>query len=277
MSDSDITAEVWWDREQVPVPLDAFVDDLCTHYQVPRTNGGTKGNTAHRTGRHRSIEWCLNSDFCTNTAYGTRDARDKRGNPRHIRAFDFEFPTDAEFWAACRRLDAAVRAGRCPYLAEWFGTFDGRQVVGWFEGHPGSADTSHLKHLHGGLWTESADDPAALAELFTILTGADMEQEDLLARATSNPNRKIKDHNYDMQNLRDWLADLPDGKKALNPPAPGSRLDLLVQAAMRPPVQPAPVDPAVIDAAVKKAMLDPAVLAAYGKAAVDATRAEYND
>lgn len=230
MSDSDITAEIWWDREIVTVPLDKLVDDLCTHYRVPRTNGGTKGNETHRKGRHRSIEWCLNSAFCTNPAYGTTDARDKRGNPLHIRAFDFEFPTADEFHAACRRLDAAVRAGRCPYLAEWFGTFDGRDVVGWFEGHPGSADRSHLEHLHGGLWTEFADDPAALAELFNIITGADMEQTDKLARPTANPNRTIGDHYYDEQNLRDWWYDAVGGKEPVNPPPPNSRADLLMQA-----------------------------------------------
>jgi hypothetical protein len=167
-----IDSEIWWKREIVPDSLDALVDRLCAHFRVPRTNGGTKGNTAHRTGRHRSREWVTESAYCTNRDYGTRDDRDRRGNPRHIRAFDLTLPR-AQLVAVCRRVDAAVRAGRLPQLAEWFGTLDGQRVAGWFEGHPSSADSSHLQHIHAGLWTENADDDHS--ELFRVMTGEDQD------------------------------------------------------------------------------------------------------
>jgi len=166
-----VRAETWWDREIVPASLDNLVDRLCAHYGVPRTYGGTKGNEAHLKGRHRSIEWALNSAYCRDRSYGTVDLRDRRGNWRHIRAFDLKLPA-APLQALCRRLDTAVRAGRLPQIAEWFGTFDGRTVVGWFEGRPASSDDSHLGHLHGGLWTVNADDDHS--DLFAILTGDDM-------------------------------------------------------------------------------------------------------
>jgi len=166
-----VRAEIWWDREIVPASLDNLVDRLCAHYGVPRTYGGTKGNEAHLKGRHRSIEWALNSAYCRDRSYGTVDLRDRRGNWRHIRAFDLKLPA-APLQALCRRLDTAVRAGRLPQIAEWFGTFDGRTVVGWFEGRPASSDDSHLGHLHGGLWTVNADDDHS--DLFAILTGDDM-------------------------------------------------------------------------------------------------------
>src|SRR5690606_19543928 len=74
---------------------------------------------------------------------------------------------------ACHRVDTAVRGGRLPCLAEWFGTYDGRTVVGWYEGRPSSSDSSHLTHFHGGVWTEFADDAEQLNLLVDIITGED--------------------------------------------------------------------------------------------------------
>jgi hypothetical protein len=135
--------------------------------------GGTKGNAAHTTGRHRSLEWCLRSVFCTDRSYGTRDARDLTGVHRHIRAVDLKLnPTQMR--EVSHRLNDAVRAGDAPMVAEWFGTFNNTTVVGWFEGHASSSDSSHLTHVHVGVWTKYADDPAALDRLFAIMTGEDM-------------------------------------------------------------------------------------------------------
>lgn len=168
-----IEDEIWWKREIVPANLDRLVDKLCAFFQIPRINGGTKGNAAHRNGRHRSREWVLNSQYCSDSArdYGTHDPRDRRGDPRWIRAFDLTLPR-RQLIAVCTRVDAAVLAGELPTLAEWFGTVDGEHVTGWFEGHRSSADSSHLEHMHGGFWTGNADDDHT--HLFEIMTGEPM-------------------------------------------------------------------------------------------------------
>jgi len=168
-----ITSESWWGREIVPATLNATFRRLCEHFDSDPMGGGTKGNAAHTYGRHRSMEWCLRSAFCTDRSYGTRDKRDRDGNPRHIRAIDVKL-SRAQIRDVSHNLDDAVRAGRAPMVAEWFGTFDNQHVVGWYEGHESSADDSHLEHAHVGLWTAYADDPIALDALFNIMTGAEM-------------------------------------------------------------------------------------------------------
>src|SRR6185312_3552057 len=76
--------------------------------------------------------------------------------------------------AACKRLDEEIRAGRLEKVVEWFGTFDGRVVVGYnnVRNTNASADSSHLFHLHMGFdrgrVNENHDD------LYDILTGGDM-------------------------------------------------------------------------------------------------------
>jgi hypothetical protein len=168
-----IVTETWWGREIVPAELSAVFRTLCSHFHSDPAGGGTKGNTAHTTGRHRSIEFCLNSAYCTDRSYGTRDKRDRDGNHRHIRALDVALnPTQMR--QVSHRLDDAVRGGDAPMVAEWFGTFNNRTVVGWFEGHASSADSSHLYHVHVGVWTKYADDKAALNNLYAIMTGEDM-------------------------------------------------------------------------------------------------------
>lgn len=195
---AQLRAEVWWGREIVPANLLHLVRSVCDHFQLPRSRGGTVGNEKHLRGRHRSIEWSLNSKFCTRRSYGTKSQRDLRGNHRHIRAMDVTWILDmsnaaqvakakAEFVPLCRRLDAAVRAGRLPSVAEWWGTFDLEHVAGWFEGEENnSAGRDHLKHLHIGLWTEHADGDHS--DLFAVLTGEDdMDANEVWAVKIASP------------------------------------------------------------------------------------------
>jgi hypothetical protein len=168
-----ITSESYWGREIVTDALNNLFHRCCDHFGSNPLGGGTKGNAAHTTGRHRSREWVSNSAFCTDRTYGTVDKRDRDGNPRYIRAMDVKL-TPAQMRDVCHRLDNAVRGGRLPQVAEWFGTFDNRNVVGWYEGHPSSADSSHLEHVHVGMWTVYADDVPALDEIFEVMTGDDV-------------------------------------------------------------------------------------------------------
>lgn len=162
--------------EIVPPALHAFAISVRARYSLPADAVGVKGNNSHLKGRHRSRNWDLQSRYCTDREYGTTDARDKRGDGDWLRAFDAGIRAP-ELYRVCRRLDAAVRRGELPELAEWFGTFDGQSVVGWFQGHESSSDESHLTHLHGGIWNEHADNAAFYGRLFAVLTGQGMGEK----------------------------------------------------------------------------------------------------
>lgn len=172
-----ITSESYWGREIVTDALNDFFHRACAHFKSNPLGGGTKGNAAHTTGRHRSREWCLHSAFCTDRTYGTVDKRDRDGNPRYIRACDVKL-TPTQMRDVCHRLDKAVRAGHLPQVAEWFGTFDNKTVTGWYEGHKSSSDRSHLEHVHVGVWTKYAGDAEALNEILAVMTGEDMALTD---------------------------------------------------------------------------------------------------
>lgn len=164
-----LESEVWWRQEYEPPALRDFNDSLRAFFGMGRSEIGSKGDNNHMRGRHRSMAWALNSIYCTDRTYGTRDARDKSGDPNALRATDVGI-TGQTLYAASARLDRAVRAGLLPCVAEWFGTVDGKTVIGWYEGHPSSSDDSHLYHLHVGLWTSYATNAEQLRLLATVIT-----------------------------------------------------------------------------------------------------------
>lgn len=143
---------------------------LRTLYSLGPSAIGAAGDNNHVYGRHRSRDWDLSSRYCTNPSYGTTDARDKRGAGNIYRAVDIGIQGQP-LWDACHRLDNAVRGGKLPGVAEWFGTFDGKTVVGWYEGHASSSDSSHLYHGHIGFWNESADDAATMQATYQVWAG----------------------------------------------------------------------------------------------------------
>jgi len=217
-----ITSESWWGREIVPAALNALFRRCCTFFKSDPLGGGTKGNAAHDTGRHRSFEWVRNSAFCSDRSYGTRDKRDRDGNPRHIRAMDVKL-NRTQIREVSHRLDKAVRAGDAPMVAEWFGTFDNSTVVGWYEGHPSSADRSHLEHVHVGVWTKYADDADALDTLFAIMTGDDMPTAKEIAEAV-----------WDLDHIPAPRPPVGDPDFATNPTwQPDNTLRLLVEEGRR--------------------------------------------
>jgi hypothetical protein len=164
--------QVWLDQFVPPNMTDLLIKPLRIHFGLGPNEVGAPGDENHLRGRHRSRNWDLTSRWCTDPSYGTQDARDRRGDGDWYRALDVGI-SGPTLWAACHRVDALVRAGHLPGLAEWFGTFDGRTVVGWYQGHESSSDASHLTHGHFGLWTEFANDPATLRLLLAAITGGD--------------------------------------------------------------------------------------------------------
>jgi hypothetical protein len=161
----------WQDEKEAPAHA-ALAERLRREYGHTRSQTGSKGDNNHLRGGHRSRNWILGSRYCTDRVYTVTDARDRAGDGDWLRATDVGIQ-DATLRAASSRLDQAVRAGRLPCVAEWFGTIDGQTVVGWYEGHPSTADDSHLYHLHFRLWTGSCNDAGQLQLLGDTILGKD--------------------------------------------------------------------------------------------------------
>lgn len=189
------TEAVW--KAEVEAPANkAFNERLRAHYGMSRSQIASKGDNHHLSGRHRSRNWTKTSQFATSRTYGAVDARDKAGDGDWLRATDIGL-TGAALRAASARVDAAVRAGQLPELAEWFGTTDGKHVVGWYEGHPSSSDDSHLYHLHLGWWTKFSDDAWFFERLYAVVTGTgdaedDMQLDDVVYTETRPDGTKVE-------------------------------------------------------------------------------------
>lgn len=166
----ELEREPYWGQEKTAPAHEAFNERIRKALGLSRVNCGSKGDNHHLRGRHRSGDWSLHSRYCTNRAYGTSDVRDKTGDPDWLTATDI-VKGGAWLQAAARRVDTAVRAGRLPCLAEWFATFDGVHVAGWFQGGPATSDSSHLWHFHLGLWRSHANNAGQLQLLGDIVLG----------------------------------------------------------------------------------------------------------
>lgn len=178
---ADLATETVWVAQFVPVNMtNVLIVPLRNFYGLGPASIGAPGDNNHLYGRHRSANWDRSSRYCTDRAYGTVDARDKRGNQNWYRAIDTGIQGKA-LQDASHRMDDLVRSGRAPGVAEWFGTFDGQTVVGWYEGHPSSSDSSHLFHLHVGVWNESADDALLMQLLYGTITGTNVEEDSVMA------------------------------------------------------------------------------------------------
>jgi hypothetical protein len=173
-------SEPEWGAQYVPPAMETeLLRPLRAFFNLGPALIGAPGDNNHLYGRHRSYEWAVSSRFCTDRTYGTTDRRDQGGDRNWYRGFDVGI-TGQPLYDASRRMDQLVRSGKAPGVAEWFGTYDGRTVVGWFEGRPSSSDTSHLWHLHGGVWNEAANDPALMKLLYLTITGQTTEEEPML-------------------------------------------------------------------------------------------------
>lgn len=223
---ADLEAETWWTLEYEPPPLQRFNQLLRDHSGLTRSECGSKGDNQHLRGRHRSRNWDLNSRYCTDRSYGTSNPRDRNGPGNALRATDYGLSGPAH-WATCRRVDTAVRAGRLPELAEWYGTFDGKTVVGWSNGRPATSDSSHLKHVHFGYWTDSVENYGFFDRFYMIVTGEDMALDtvhtnaDGQKRTTEQMIVDLFDHIYSSAYATSFPKSLGAGVAALvaRPPA----------------------------------------------------------
>ena len=177
-----LASEPEWGAQFTPPAIQSgLIEPLRAFYGLGPSAVGAAGDNNHLSGRHRSYAWDRNSRYCVDRGYGTSDARDQSGDRNWYRAVDVGI-TGQTLFDASRRMDALVRSGRAPGVAEWFGTFDGHNVVGWFQGSPSTSDSSHLLHLHTGFWNESASDLALMQLVYATITGtaAADEEDDML-------------------------------------------------------------------------------------------------
>ena len=166
-----LASEPEWGAQHTPPAMQVeLLGPLRVFYGLGPSAVGAAGDNNHLSGRHRSYAWDRNSRYCVDRGYGTSDARDQSGDRNWYRAVDVGITGQALFDAS-RRMDALVRSGRAPGVAEWFGTLDGRTVAGWFQGSPSTSDSSHLFHLHVGFWNEAANDAALMQLVYATITG----------------------------------------------------------------------------------------------------------
>lgn len=265
---AELQAEPWWSREIVTAELARLGDELCRRTGRPSDAWGDKGNNRHLNGGHRSQEWILNSDYCTNMSYTVQSGL-TADQLRHIGAGDF---TPGAWGTAANRalmvkhtgnLFTAAKAGRLTGLRQIFGTLNGTSAIGLnvVTGTTTYPDSSHLDHLHFTFDRKHMRDPALMARILEILTGDDMDT--------------VLDHNTAWR-LQEMLAGkeiivVPPDKNVgaagfTEPNRPQIQLNRLEAkvAALSVP-QPAPVDPDTL----KAVLLDPQVLAAIAKAVTD--------
>lgn len=174
--------EAWRDERGAPAIM-VLSSKLKAHYNT--TNVWVRGNNSHMNGYHRSRRWILTSKYCTNRTYSVTETSGNRsgGDSNWACALDLALPHN-ELVAACKRLDAACRAGRLEKITQWFGNLGGdSQVDGWnnITNKPASSDSSHLTHLHISFDRGRANEDHT--DLFQILTGEDedVDQEDVRA------------------------------------------------------------------------------------------------
>jgi hypothetical protein len=243
---AQLQAEPWWGREIVTAELDWLGDELCRRTGRPRDAAGTKGNAAHLRGAHRSQEWLKNSQFCTNRIYTTQGGLTAT-QARHVAGFDFTPGSAEQMIAQCRRIYAAVRAGRLEEVREFYGNVDGDQRVdGWdnVDNEPASSDSSHLWHWHLSIDRRHCANKALMERILAVALNL---EEDM----TPEQAAQLRDTHF-------VLTSIP------NPAGTGARVPLQVWCAA--------VDTA-LDALAVKAGITPAELAQIKTAAADAARA----
>jgi len=191
-----LEAESYWAREIVTPELDWLGDELCRRTGRPATAFGSKGNAAHLNGGHRSQEWILHSQYCTNRTYTVQPGLTAE-QLRHIAAGDWtpgDWGTPANralMVVQTGRLIAAAKAGRLVGVRQIIGTLDGHTVIGYdvATGQTFASDSSHLDHWHLTFDRRQMRNRALMERIVAIALGEDddvITAEDRLAMARSN-------------------------------------------------------------------------------------------
>lgn len=170
-----LQSEPYWNDEQVTDALEWLGDQLCSILGVPRVSYGVKGNELHLRGSHRSQRWLLNSRFSTSRSYTVQSGL----APEFVNlcaGVDFKPATQAQMNTQSRRIYDAMRAGQLPEVREFFGTFDGKTVIGWDNVNKRDiiSDDSHTWHWHAGLDRAKVQDRAVMIRILNTVLGDTM-------------------------------------------------------------------------------------------------------
>ncbi len=186
-----VTTDPYYLAEEVPTNLRALGVRLREHFKVPAINIGFKGDTAHLRGYHRSRAFLLNSPYATNRGYSVVEAGNGGGDPDWVSAIDISLP-DRDLLPMCKRLDAAVRAGKLEKVSEWYGNLGGDTRVDGYDNihnRVATSDRSHLWHCHMSFIRGRANDDHT--DVFNVLAGitatTDTEEEDDMTPDTRVP------------------------------------------------------------------------------------------
>lgn len=150
---------------------------LACHGLIPGVRLG--GIYADKSGFHNTVNANL-ARWPGN--YSVRYAIDRRDPKTKARAIDLTMNSTWMRTITRRLLDGAARRDRrMRCMKEFYGTVDGKHVVGRIKDGPDepwrteSSDTSHLWHVHGGLHTPFVDDMEAMEGLLSLLSGEDWD------------------------------------------------------------------------------------------------------
>lgn len=181
----DVT-NVWYRAEVVPQSQKDLVKQIAAYHGVGLANMGTRGNTSHTSGYHRSRNWVLKVSAKRGSDYSVQLAADKQGDPNWTCAVDstpgnwgtaenrrrMQVAT-ANLINAAKAHDPRMRAVR-----EIAGTLDGKHVVTWDcarNAFKDPFDSSHLDHYHVSLYRGmAADDHTGI---FEVIAGIDLEDD----------------------------------------------------------------------------------------------------
>lgn len=177
---AEMQVESYWRAEYMPPAIITLAEGVRAHLGLGAEYIGSKGNADHTYGYHRSRAWILGSRFSDYGGgdYSVQSVEDQAGDANWLCALDINPGSVDALIAMCKRLDAAVRAGRLPQLREWYGNVDGDQIVDGFDllfQRAATSDSSHLWHLHLSFLRGLAN--ADHAVLLAVLTGTDVASE----------------------------------------------------------------------------------------------------
>ncbi|WP_433460685.1 hypothetical protein [Micromonospora sp. CA-248212] len=178
---AQLQAESYWTREIVTDEIDWLGDELCRRTNRPRTAFGSKGDNAHLRGAHRSQEWIERSRYCTSRTYTVQSGLTAE-QKRHVAGLDFTPGSDMQMIAQCKRLLAAMKAGRLDEVREFYGNVDGDRIVdGWdnVADRAASSDSSHLWHWHLTIDRRHCRNKALMERILSIALGLPTEDDDM--------------------------------------------------------------------------------------------------
>lgn len=206
---AQLQAESWWGREVRTDELKRLGDEICRRTDRPRNAAGDKGDRFHLNGAHRSQEWILKSRFCTNRSYTVQSGLTAE-QTRLIAGFDFTPGSVQQMIAQCKRLMAALKAGKLEEVREFYGNVDGDQVVdGWdnLRNRAATSDSTHLWHWHLTIDRRKLRDKRLMERILATALGdatpeeddmplTDAEKQDIAVRTARETVKALSAHRF---------------------------------------------------------------------------------